>query len=150
VPRKLFAILLIAVLGITAIHLYRYSSPTVVFTVPNGFSGLVLIEGDWINGVRLQRKDGEYLVEVPESGKLTVKSLKPLMAWHKERAHFKDGRKLPTEGLYDDNEIGLFPITYVAGKGVFYFVGSRRDYNKICGITGVEKLPLATTNITAH
>jgi len=117
--------------------------------VPNGFSGLFLIVEDRENGVDVQRKDGEYFFEVPESGTLVVKRLKPLIDWHREVAHYKDGRKLPTEGLYNDNEIRLFTLPYVAGKGVFYFVGSRTDFKRVSGISDFEKLPLGT-NITAH
>lgn len=60
-----------------------------------------------------------------------------------------NGRMLPTEGLYDDNQIGLFTLPYVAGKGVFYFVGSRKDYKRVSANSNFEKLPLAT-NITAQ
>jgi len=117
--------------------------------VPNGFSGLFLVVEDKENGVDVQRKDGEYFFQVPESGKLVVKRLKPLIDWHREAARYQDGRKLPTEELYNDNEIGLFALPYVAGKGVFYFVGSRSDFKRVSGISDFEKLPLAT-NIIAH
>jgi len=125
------------------------SPTTTVFIVPNGFSGLFLVAEDRANGVSVQRKDGEYLFEVPESGKLVVKRLKPLIDWHREVAHYKDGRKLPTEGVYNDNEIRLFTLPYVAGKGSFYFVGSRTDFKRVSGNAAFEKLPLGT-NITAH
>ncbi len=125
------------------------SSPTTVFIVPNHFWGLFLVAEDRENGVDVPRKDGEYFLEVPETGKLVVKRLKPLIDWHKEVARYKDGRKLPTEGLYNDNEIGLFSLPYVAGKGSFYFVGSRTDFKRVSGNSAFERLPLGT-NITAH
>jgi hypothetical protein len=120
------------------------SPTTTVFIVPNGFSGLFLVAEDRANGVNVQRKDGEYFFEVPESGKLIVKRLKLLTDWHREVAHYKDGRKLPTEGVYNDNEIRLFTLPYVAGKGVFYFVGSRIEFERVAGMSDFEKLPLGT------
>ncbi len=78
-----------------------------------------------------------------------VKNLRPLIEWHKELARYKNGKKLQSAGVNNGSEIGLFSLTYVKGEGVFYFVGSRTDYNKICGISDFGNLPLAT-NITAH
>src|SRR5437870_6402562 len=70
-------------------------APTILFKFPSGFNGLVLISEDRTSGVDIQVTNGVYTVEIPQGGKLRVKTLKPFSRWHKEVARYEDGNPIP-------------------------------------------------------
>jgi hypothetical protein len=115
-----------------------------MFTFPVGFEGLVLVSEDSKLGVNLPYTNGIYSVEIPQNGRLSVKSLKVFARWHKERARFKDGEAIPDILSTNNAAKTLFGLPYVRGKGCYYFIGTKEEYEFVSKRDDYEKLPLAT------
>ena len=119
-------------------------SPTMLFILPNGFSGLFVISEDRNNGVILDRTNNAYPLEIPENGRLAVKSFAPFNHWHKVSAKFKDGKNLPVATTTRTSEIALHELPSVGGIGIYYFVGSQSEFDAISRKHDFYKFPLAT------
>lgn len=82
-------------------------------------------------------------MDVPENGKLVVKSLKPFTKWHKLVAHLSNG-SMVSEEQAQSSAIALYELPYVQRRGAYFFLGTESDYEKISRKYDFEKLPLAT------
>ena len=83
-------------------------------------------------------------LEIPQSGKLAVKSLKPFNSWHKTTAQYKDGKPLSYEKSDSKTEKQLFGLSFVQGRGCYYFVGTYADWDRISKTLDFKELPLGT------
>ena len=117
-------------------------SPTLIFILPDGFKGLVRISEDKNNGLDLRVKNGEYTVEIPQSGNLVVRSFKPFNHWHKEKARYKSGETILDQTSTSATMNLFFDLPYVESHGIYYLVGTKEDYNAISKCD-FHKLPLA-------
>ena len=115
-------------------------SPTVVFMIPKGFTGLLMLTEDRSSGIPLRYSKEGYVVEVPDSGRMAIKDFKVFFGWHKEIAIHKNGTALKVT----NTEPGFYSLPYLPHKGMYWFVGSQQDYDIISRTYDFEKLPLAT------
>ena len=68
--------------------------PILTVVVPDGYRGEFWVESDESQGDPIPRVSGEYVLTIPDSGKLKVRSLEPLSTWHTERHRFASGGEL--------------------------------------------------------
>src|SRR5258708_702940 len=92
--KSCFPIILAAATSIAGCN---HDTHTVVFTLPDGYNGLVLLSEDKTGGVELPFSNGTYHVEVPRTGKLALRSMKPFVRWHKEIARYQSGKHISDE-----------------------------------------------------
>src|SRR5687768_7802659 len=71
------------------------SGPPVHFIVPDGFRGRIDIVLDAKQGSRIETHDGTYVLIIPASGTLRVRSLQSLDRWHTATAAYVSGTSLP-------------------------------------------------------
>ena len=74
------------------------SGKPVLFILPNGFKGEFQIVKDSSNGVDLVEQNGEWVFNIPPSGRLKVKDDRPFYRWHSERARYANGQSVSCEG----------------------------------------------------
>jgi len=135
---------LLMILFIMGVVGCKHESPTIVFIFPDGFNGLMLIAKDENNGQDFPIVNGEYRIEVPQNGKMAVKSFKPIVQWHKVVARYKSGKNIPYEITTGSNDIELYALPFDPDKGCYYFVGTPTDSDALSKIKDFEKFPLAT------
>jgi hypothetical protein len=122
----------------------NHEAPTIVFIFPDGFNGLTLISKDENSGQNFPIVNGEYIIKVPQNGKMTVKSFKPITQWHKVVARYKSGENIPYETATNSSEIELCALPFDPDKGCYYLVGTPTDSDALSKIYDFEKRPLAT------
>jgi hypothetical protein len=71
--------------------------PEVCFVLPEGYRGAFQLILDEHNGLELAMEDGCYTYEIPESGAIAVKTLRPLQEPHVSKARYKNGSIIPSE-----------------------------------------------------
>src|SRR6478672_6051102 len=84
-----------------------WSSPTKIeFVLPVGFKGpfVTVKEPD---GQSCKPKHGKLVLEVPESGVLTIKDDRVFGPWHRLGARYADGTPLPIEVEAPKNAVAL-------------------------------------------
>ena len=70
---------------------------TIQFIVPSNYRGVVFIDLDIVNGIDpAVRSHSTYTYDIPETGRLKVKTLSLFQEYHKMTARYADGRPLPT------------------------------------------------------
>jgi hypothetical protein len=67
----------------------------VLYVFPNTFRGLVIIEGEVKDGLKIQATNGVKVLHVPTSGKLKIQGKLPTRDWHSPSAQFEDGESIP-------------------------------------------------------
>lgn len=122
----------------------KHQTTTIAFVIPTGFSGLILIKEDKIDGHPLYISNDVYLIDVPRTGELAVKTLSPFTQWHKTTGYYKNGKLIPYELFSGTQELGLYDLPTVIGKGCYYFVGRTEQYNFISKQADFSKYPLGT------
>jgi len=120
-----------------------HNAPTLVFTFPDGFNGLVLISEDKKSDLVLPTRNGVYNIEIPQNGELAVKDFRPFNHWHKTIARYKSGKLLSDETSTSNTQNALFGLGYEHGRGCYYFVGTKADYDLISKKHDFYKTPLA-------
>ena len=141
---KMLSSLFVLLLSIVISHTgCSHRAPTILFIVPNGFKGLLLISED-PNAETLRVVKDAYTVEIPKDGRVVIKSLAPFNKWHKEIAKYPDGQNLPDKTSMSNTENGFYGLPYVQGRGIHYFVGTRSDYDALLKRYDFDKFPLAT------
>jgi hypothetical protein len=116
---------------------------SIAFIFPNGYYGLAHIKEDKANGVEMRLLDGVYTIEVPVDGKLAVNSLEPFYQWHKTVARYKSGKTIVFEEFANNDADFLFGLPAVPGLGIFFFLGTKQDYEAVSKLPDFYKLPLA-------
>ena len=72
------------------------------YVVPVGFRGTFTITLDPVRGIAVPMSNGQFVVTIPATGKLTVRSLDFLQGKHQMLAQYETGAALAT-GLRDDD-----------------------------------------------
>jgi len=136
-------------LGFVALALFLITtscsntSDTIAFEFPNGYRGLVLISESKDHGVTLKVKNRRCVVVVPPDGHLQVDSFAIFSEWHKTTAEFKSGEKILDMTSVSSTQTALFELPTVSGMGMFFFVGTRPEFDTISQNPSFYKLPLA-------
>jgi len=102
-------------------------TPTIRFIFPKGFNGLVLVSEDKNKGLDLPNLNGERIIEILES--------RPV-------AQYRGGERIPDQTTTNNTEDALFGLPSVPGRGCYYFLGTKTDYDVISKMYDFEKLPL--------
>ena len=137
--KKHLIVIIMAMIGMASCGT---DSPTIIFILPDGFKGLVLISED-TNGLALRVKNAECTVEIPQSGNLVVRNFKLFDHWHKEKARYKSGEPIMDQTSTSTTTNLFFDLPSVQGFGIYYLVGTKEDYKAISKVD-FHKLPLAT------
>lgn len=110
--------------------------PTVQFVVPSGFRGIVCVT-ESPNGRAVEATNDRFVVEVPATGVLIVRSAQFFTAWHEESWRFSDGTAIPDEsapstGADEIVAIGLGSRSINNGPFIFgSAIGTRADAPKL-------------------
>ena len=104
------------------------------FVLPDGFQGPFLVVED-ANAPPIERKNGDFVVSIPESRIVRVKSLSLLRDWHQERASYRNGKTLPV-GPHAGADVGT-SVVALRSRGIgahndrpdvaHFFVGTESD-----------------------
>ena len=116
------------------------SPPEVKFVIPNGFYGPIIVMNDK-NGARLLRRDGAYIIDVPESGVVKIRSVSIFEQMTAQSATYADGQRIPFDyGVMDDpkvavsdDKIALRPCgrkDYDWGSVFRFYVGNKEDADR--------------------
>jgi hypothetical protein len=100
--------------------------PPIHFIVPTGYRGPIWVIEDRVNCQPLAISERGYIMRIPGSGVLKVRSLVPFTRWHSLTAAFSDGAPLATDYGLRDNQLGLRCGGYVNAPRadyLSYFVG---------------------------
>ena len=100
--------------------------PPVRFIVPDGYRGVVTIALDPTAGVSVPVSNGQFVVSIPSSGKLSVSSFDFLRGKHIQTAQYVSGAALPPG--HDSAAIALRLVTVTPDvKTAIYVVGTRKE-----------------------
>lgn len=110
-------------------------TPTIVFVFPDGFKGLILFATNTVTGVDLPRVNGQYNIEVPENGKITVKNFKLFTQWHKVIVRYKNGEEIAYETATNDADIELNALPFGPDAGCYYFLGTLAEQKAFSKVT---------------
>jgi hypothetical protein len=129
-PARVFWLALIASVGMVSLSIlvtfagcnWRQDY-TIEFVVPEGYTGVIIVEEDRETGGEPQREDGNtYVYEVPETGILVVKNFDPFDHYHFFIARYAGGRWIPTlaSGKKGRSALGINP-----NEIAFHVLGSQ-------------------------
>jgi hypothetical protein len=118
-----------------------------LFIFPNNTEGVFRVQADPVNGQDMPVVNGFYVIHVPLSGRVVLKSLKPFSEWHKYTGQYQNGDFVPNESLEYKNEIKFYSLPTVGDNGHdyladYYYLGTASDYEKISHTFDITKLPL--------
>ena len=112
---------------------------TLKFSLPPGFSGLIIVVADPANGSELKGEGGAAKLEVPKDGIVRVKSLDVFGSWHSEQFYTAEGVPLesnnPTrqKGVVEVHSLGR-SVTIEGDASsqdvVVYFVGTFEEVSR--------------------
>ncbi len=112
---------------------------TLKFTLPPGFSGLIIVVADPVNGSELEDGGGLAQLKVPDDGIVRVKSLEVFGSWHSEQFLTADGVQL--ESNNPTRQKGVVEVHSLGRSGtiegdatsqdvVVYFVGTFEEVSR--------------------
>lgn len=109
---------------------WRFIAYTVDFHLPNDFVGPITLRLDRTNGVDLKFdwRNRKFVVAIPSSGQLNVRSLALFSKYHKAIASYRDGRQVATYtddmALPKDVAVRLLGSRSFKSTETFFFVGT--------------------------
>jgi hypothetical protein len=86
----------------------RREFPVVTVVVPDNYRGEFWVESDGTRGESLAADSDEFIVTIPASGKLVLRSLGPLTKWHAMNHRFANGDPI-TESDEGESTVALLP-----------------------------------------
>jgi uncharacterized protein YecT (DUF1311 family) len=93
--------LLVRTFVLLATNLFGYSlpaaqvDPSIHFILPDGYVGAFRLELSKRDGVEMKLEHGRYVLEIPRSGTLRVRSFKAFADMHSKTAAYKSGKEIP-------------------------------------------------------
>jgi hypothetical protein len=122
------------------------AGPPIKFVLQNGFHGLIEIRLDSNLGKDLPLTNGEYRVEIPQTGILTVASFKPFQKTHETEASYSNGDKIPLQEFPHAPDVSVFIMSgeltndkYPRGV-LLFFVGSDAEFKEFQQHGGKQRL----------
>lgn len=85
----------LAILFIAAWGCSQQKGLPVRYVVPDGYKGNVYFTLDRTNGVMVPVTNGEFLVAIPASGRLAVRSFDFILGYHLVSSQYASGQPLP-------------------------------------------------------
>jgi hypothetical protein len=131
----MLAALLVSALAPTAggcMFLQR-PSPEVVFVIPNGYRGVVILSAEDPEGVDAAPVDNVITLRVGEDGKVSVRGKLPTLEWHQPEARYENGMPLPMSKMSEkiaDDVVAFRPMGLKGDKEDWYLVGTYEDLGK--------------------
>lgn len=94
------------------------------YIIPDGFKGLVYCALDTANGVSVPVTNGEYVVTIPQNGKLAVRSIDFMQGKHVFTGQYASGRELPKT----PEEIGVYFIDVESKPPrILLYIGTQQE-----------------------
>jgi len=122
---SILTVTLLALLGgigpLVLIWYLESPGPPIRLIFPSGFVGRWKFILDKENGQAWTKQNGRYVIPVPSTGDVRVRSLAPLTQWHSESAQYTDGTSIPAAGALAGPAIALHGGGYV-GKANEIFI----------------------------
>jgi hypothetical protein len=117
------------------------------FVLPDGYCGAFAVKPDDPDGIELQKKDGRYVIRIPERGVLKIKGHDPFRSYL-NTASFASGERIWVSKRIDDKprpgEIALWS----SGTRVIY--EGERPINFFWWFVGTEEQWKASDNESRH
>ena len=96
------------------------------FVVPDGYRGLVTVTLDPSAGVAVPVSNGQFVVSIPPSGKVSVSSFDFLKGKHLQTAQYVSGA--PVNPSHDSAAVGVRLVTVTPDfKTAMYMVGTEKE-----------------------
>src|SRR5262245_49964972 len=80
------------------------SGPPVEIVLPDGYTGPVYLIEDEKDGTDIPLVNGRYLVEMPATCRMRVRSLGPFQRWHKQTLRYASGTGIPDAKLVPSSD----------------------------------------------
>ena len=105
----------------------------VLYVVPVGYRGTFSITLDPTRGISVPMSNGQFVVTVPATGKLTVRSFDFLHGKHELRARYADGEALSTGHREDAIAVRIVRPDKQDANTWIYVVGTSREQDEAFG-----------------
>jgi hypothetical protein len=120
----------LAILFITVSGCSPQKGLPVHFVVPDGYRGAVYFTLDPTNGVAVPVTNGEFLVTIPASGKLAVRSFDFILGYHIISSQYASGQLLPS----GPDKVNLGPIDldrhHRPPRTAVYLLGTQQEVDE--------------------
>lgn len=96
------------------------------FVVPDGYHGVFSVTLDTTRGAVVPVTNGQYIVTIPASGKMSVSSFDFVMGKHVVAARYVSGESLPPS--HDPMALALRLVTVTPDmKTAVYLIGTQKE-----------------------
>jgi hypothetical protein len=105
----------------------------VEIVLPDGYTGPVYLIEDETNGEDIPMMGGKYVVLVPTSGRMRVKSFAPFQRWHEETVRYARGTPIPSASSSNPDPSAVTKRVTTCGMtigvtNIATFVGNDEQY----------------------
>jgi hypothetical protein len=109
--------------------------------VPDGYRGVIKLQFERRDGIRLPREDGVYMIHLPPDGELQIRHPKLTRRWHRMTAQYEDGTPIPyvmpppVEPVPDDvvaiRALRNLPADVAPQSDAWYYVGTEDEAREL-------------------
>ena len=106
------------------------SKTELLFIVPNDYRGPIRVVESANDGIQPKKEGTPYILRVPASGEIRIRTLEILESWHRRSAREENGVAIPSAEEIAPGSVGFHGLgTAVEGETTtsFYFVGTRQE-----------------------
>jgi len=103
-----------------------------VFIVADNYKGVLKLETKRPGAPDLTKSSGEYVIEFPESGIVSIRNQTPLQRWHTTSARYHNGKGLQvvTDGAGDSNAVAFRYVGSGKTNVDWFVIGTFEDLKK--------------------
>lgn len=105
-------------------------SPEVLFVIPDGYRGLVILDSYDAEGADATPVNNVITLLVNEDGHVSVKGALPTVEWHRLSARYAGGGQIPVptpSASVSDDDIALRTVGLYENKQDWFVVGTSED-----------------------
>lgn len=127
----LLAVCLWVLLAAVGCRLLQGPSSEVLFVIPDGFRGLVILDSYDAEGSDATPVDNVITLRINRDGHVSVKGALPTVEWHRLAARYANGERIPipspSVGVADE-EIAFRSVGLFENRQDWFIVGTNEEF----------------------